>query len=116
VIAVNVTGSMPALNIAVLSAAKVLGLDVVLISSVGASMFGATDPYFTWLDIETLLNEKDILSYKSIATSLGGGRDLGRGLSKAGRDLIIEATERNNVELIQEKKHREEYPTKDGNF
>ncbi len=103
VIAVNVTGSMPALNIAVLSAAKVLGLDVVLISSVGASMFGATDPYFTWLDIETLLNEKDILSYKSIATSLGGGRDLGRGLSKAGRDLIIEATERNNVELIQEK-------------
>lgn len=103
VIAVNVTGSMPALNIAVLSAAKVLGLDVVLISSVGASMFGATDPYFTWLDIETLLNEKDILPYKSVATSLGGGRDLGRGLSKAGRDLIIEATDRNDVELVQEK-------------
>ena len=103
VIAINVTGSMPALNIAVLSAANVLGLDVVLISSVGASMFGATDPYFTWLDMETLLNEKDILHYKSVATSLGGGRDLGRGLSKAGRDLIIEAAERNNVDLIQEK-------------
>ena len=103
VIAVNVTGSMPALNIAVLSAAKVLGLDVVLISSVGASMFGATDPYFTWLDMEALLNNKDIIPYKSIAASLGGGRDLGRGLSKAGRDLIVEAIDRNNVELIQEK-------------
>ena len=103
VIAVNVTGSMPALNIAVLSAAKVLGLDVVLISSVGASMFGATDPYFTWLDMETLLNEKKLLPYKSVATSLGGGRDLGRGLSKAGRDLIIEAAVRNNIDLIQEK-------------
>jgi len=103
VIAVNVTGSMPALNIAVLSAAKVLGLEVVLISSVGASMFGATDPYFTWLDMETLLNEKNLLHYKSAATSLGGGRDLGRGLSKAGRDLIIEAAGRNDVELIQEK-------------
>jgi len=103
VIAVNVTGSMPALNIAVLSAAKVFGLDVVLISSVGASMFGATDPYFTWLDMETLLNEKGILPYKSVAASLGGGRDLGRGLSKAGRDLIIESIERNDVELIQEK-------------
>ena len=103
VIAVNVTGSMPAFNIAVLSAAKVLGLDVVLISSVGASMFGATDPYFTWLDMENLLNKKDIIPYKSVATSLGGGRDLGRGLSKAGRDLIIKAADRNDVELIQEK-------------
>ena len=102
VIAVNVTGSMPALNIAVLSAAKVVGLDVVLVSSIGASMFGATDPYFTWLDMEALLNDKDIIPYKSIAASLGGGRDLGRGLSKAGRDLIVEAIDRNNVELIQE--------------
>lgn len=102
VIAVNVTGSMPALNIAVLSAAKVLDLDVVLISSVGASMFGATDPHFTWLDMETLLNEKDIIPYKSAAASLGGGRDLGRGLSKTGRDLIIEAITRNDVHLIQE--------------
>ncbi len=103
VVAVNVTGSMPAMNIAVLSATKVLDLAVVLISSVGASMFGATDPYFTWLDMETLLNEKGIIPYKSIAASLGGGRDLGRGLSKAGRDLIVEAIKRNNVELIQEK-------------
>ena len=103
VIAVNVTGSMPALNIAVLSAAKVLDLDVIMISSVGASMFGATDPYFTWLDIEALLIEKGIIPYKSIAASLGGGRDLGRGLSKAGRDLIIDAVERNSVILIQEK-------------
>lgn len=103
VIAVNLTGSMPALNIAVLSAAKVLGLDVIMISSVGASMFGATDPYFTWLDIEALLIEKGIIPYKSIAASLGGGRDLGRGLSKAGRDLIIDAVERNSVILIQEK-------------
>jgi len=102
VIAVNVTGSMPALNIAVLSAAKVLGLDVVLISSVGASMFGATDPYFTWLDMEALLNDKNIIPYKSVAASIGGGRDLGRGLSKAGRDLIVEAIDRNNVEIIQE--------------
>lgn len=102
VVAVNWTGSMPALNIAVMSAAKVLGIELVIISSVGASMFGATDPDFTWLDMETLLYEKGVFSYKSMAASIGGGSDIGRGLSKTGRDLIIEAIKRNNVELVNE--------------
>ncbi len=101
-VAVSCTGSMPALNIAVMSAAKVLNLDLVMICSVGASMFGATDPDFTWLDMESLLYNKGIFPYKTIAASIGGGRDLGRGLSKLGRDLIIEAIERNNVELVKE--------------
>jgi poly-gamma-glutamate system protein len=101
-IAVSCTGSLPGLNIAVLCAARVLDLNVTMISSVGASMFGATDPDFTWLDIETLLNEKGIFSYKSKAASLGGGRDLGRGLNKKGRDWIEIAIERNNVKLVKE--------------
>ncbi len=101
-VAVSCTGSHPAVNIAVLSAAKVMELEVVMISSVGSSMFGATDPDFTWLDMETLLNEKGIFDYKSAATSLGGGRDLGRGLNILGRNKILEAIERNNVLLVQE--------------
>ncbi|MDN5354617.1 MAG: hypothetical protein PWQ09_1373 [Candidatus Cloacimonadota bacterium] len=101
-IAVSVTGSMPALNIAVLSAAKVLDLEVEMITSVGASMFGATDPEFTWLDMETLLREEGIFQYKSIAASMGGGRDLGRGLNRTGRELILQAIKRNKVPLVQE--------------
>jgi poly-gamma-glutamate system protein len=100
--AVSWTGSMPALNIAVMSAAKVLGIDLVIISSVGASMFGATDPDFTWLDMETLLYEQDVFPYKSVAASIGGGGDIGQGLNMAGRDLIIEAIKRNNVEIVDE--------------
>lgn len=101
-IALSCTGSYPAINIAVLSAAKVMELDVVIISSVGASMFGATDPEFTWLDIENLLIEKNIFPYKSVAASMGGGRDLGRGLNIAGREVIREAARRNNVPLVHE--------------
>ncbi|MBN2460275.1 MAG: poly-gamma-glutamate system protein, partial [Candidatus Cloacimonetes bacterium] len=63
--------------------------------------FGATDPDFTWLDMETLLNEKGIFTYKSVAASLGGGRDLGRGLNLAGRELILAAIARNNVKLVK---------------
>lgn len=99
-VAISCTGSFPALNTAVLSAAKVLELEPVIITSVGASMFGATDPDFTWLDMEEFFIEKGIFEYKSIAASIGGGRDLGRGLSKQGRDLILKNIEKNNVELV----------------
>ena len=100
-IAISCTGSFPALNIAVLSAAKVLKLDPVIISSVGASMFGATDPDFTWLDMEEFFIQKNIFEYKSIAASIGGGRDLGRGLSKNGRELIIKNINKNNIQLVR---------------
>ena len=99
---VNFTSSYPAINIAVMSAAKVMGLKLIIISSVGSSMFGMTDPDFTWLDMESFLFNKKIFPYKSIAASLGGGRDLGRGLSKEGRKAIKEAILRNNVLLIKE--------------
>lgn len=102
VIAMSCTGSFPAVNLAVMSAAKVMELNMIIISSVGASMFGATDPDFTWLDMEKLLNEKGIFNYKSIAASIGGGRDLGRGLNQTGRELIIESIKRNEVQLVQE--------------
>jgi poly-gamma-glutamate system protein len=102
-VAVSCTGSFPGINLAVMSAAMVLNLDLIMISSVGASMFGATDTIFTWLDIESLLNEKEIFPYKSVAASLGGGRDLGRSLSKYGRELIEEAIKRNDVQLVHEK-------------
>ena len=102
-IAVSCTGSFPALNIAVLSAAKVLELEPIIISSVGASMFGATDPEFTWLDMEEFFIQQNIFEYKSIAASLGGGRDLGRGLSKNGRELIIENINKHNIQFVQTK-------------
>lgn len=101
-IAVNLTASYPALNIAVYSAAKVLGLKLTVISSVGSSMFGMTDPNFTWLDLENYLYKKKIFPYKSIAASIGGGRDLGRGLASNGRKAIIQAVNRNNIFLIKE--------------
>jgi poly-gamma-glutamate system protein len=102
-IAVSCTSSYPAINIAVYAAAAVLQLEVVATNSVGASMFGATDPEFTWLDMETMLYERGVLPYKSVAASIGGGRDLGRGLNQLGRDMILMAIDRNNVQLVQGK-------------
>ena len=99
-VAIGMTGSLPGLNLAVLSACKVVGCEPIIITSVGASMFGATDPDFTWLDMESCLKQRGILPFRSLAASLGGGGDVGRGLSPAGRDLLVGAIARNRVHLI----------------
>jgi poly-gamma-glutamate system protein len=102
VVAAGLTGSFPGLNISFLAAAEVLGLRVIAITSVGASNWGANDPDFTWLDMETLLLDKKLISNHSVAASIGGGLDRGRGLSPYGRELILKSIARNNVQLIQE--------------
>ena len=102
-VAVGMSGSFPGLNISVLSALQTLSLNPIIIISVGSSNFGANDPYFTWLDMETLLKKSNIFNSKSVAASMGGGFDVGRGLSPQGRELIKKAIKRNEVEYIHEK-------------
>ena len=102
VVAVAFTGSFPGLNVAVHSALQTLKLKPIIISSVGASNWGANDPYYTWLDMERVLFNAGIFKNKSIAASIGGGLDRGRGLSPEGRQLIVEAISRNKVEFINE--------------
>ncbi|HSD63171.1 MAG TPA: poly-gamma-glutamate system protein [Ignavibacteriaceae bacterium] len=101
-VAVSFTGSFPALNIAVHAAIQTLKLKPVIISSVGASNWGANDPYFTWLDMEKYLYDAGIFKNKSIAASMGGGLDKGRGLSPEGRNLIKASVERTGIEFINE--------------
>ncbi len=101
-VAVAFTGSFPGLNIAVIAALEALRLNPVIITSVGSSNFGANDPYFTWLDMETILYNANIFHSRSVAASIGGGSDIGRGLSPEGRELIKNAIERNQVEFIYE--------------
>ena len=99
-VAVAVSGSFPGLNIAVYAALEALELAPVVITSVGASMWGANDPAFTWLDMERLFFEERIFHVHSVAASLGGGDDMGRGLSPDGRQLLFDAIERSEVPLL----------------
>jgi len=99
-VAVGMTGSLPGLNLAVLGACRAIGASPVIITSAGASMFGATDPEFTWLDMESVLVEKRVWPFRSVAASLGGGGDAGRGLSPSGRDLLRQAIDRNHAVFL----------------
>ncbi|KPJ48415.1 MAG: hypothetical protein AMJ41_04945 [candidate division Zixibacteria bacterium DG_27] len=101
VVAICLTGSFPALNIACLAACKAMDLTPLIITSVGSSTWGANRPELTWLDLETILNRRGVLPYQSVAASMGGGNDRGRGLSPEGRELVMEAIRRNQVEVIE---------------
>jgi poly-gamma-glutamate system protein len=100
-ISIALTGSLPGLNISCLSACQIMGLNPIIITSVGASTWGANEPEYTWLDMEKLIFDQGFISFRSIAASIGGGSDNGRGLSPEGRNLIIDAIERNGVRLIK---------------
>ena len=102
IVAVAFTGSLPGLNLAVMAAIETLELKPIIITSVGASNYGANDPYFTWLDMEQILFKNGVFKSKSVAASIGGGLDRGRGLSPEGRSLILKAIERNGIEVINE--------------
>jgi poly-gamma-glutamate system protein len=102
VVAAAFTGSFPSLNMAALGAMDAMRLEPIIITSVGASSFGANDPEFTWLDMEKLLVDQGLTRHRSVAASMGGGEDLGRGLSPRGRELILNAIRRSGVTLIHE--------------
>jgi poly-gamma-glutamate system protein len=99
-VAIGMTGSLPGLNLAVLSACRAIGAEPVVVTSVGSSMFGATDPEMTWLDMEAVVAGKGLWPYRSLAASLGGGGDVGRGLSPAGRQILADAIERSGARLL----------------
>jgi len=99
-VAIGMTGSLPGMNLAVCSACRAIGAEPIVITSVGSSMFGANDPGLTWLDMEAVLAQKGVWTFRSAAASLGGGGDVGRGLSPAGRQLVLDAIERNGVRFL----------------
>ena len=102
-IAVMLSGSMPGANIAALTAIHILNLHPVIITSVGASWWGANHPDFTWLDMERVLYDEGIFPFKSTAASTGGSDDQGGlRISSIGRQLIADAINRNEVIYISE--------------
>ena len=103
-VAVLVTGSMPGANIAVLTALKSLGVFPVTITSVGASQWGANQIDFTWLDMEKILYDNNLIPNRSIAASIGGRNDMGRLLSPAGRNIIMNNIVKHQLPLIKKTK------------
>ncbi len=99
-VAVQETGSYPALDIAMLSAIKTLKLKPLIIFSAGASQFGANRPGFTWPDIYRNLVERGIFDFDVLGITLGGSHDNGYGMTPGAILKLNDAIKRNNFKVI----------------
>jgi poly-gamma-glutamate system protein len=84
VVAASFSGSFPGLNLAVMCATQSLGADLLAVSSVTASTWGANQPGFTWPEIEQRLVAGGLLRRASLAVSPGGDDDRGPTLEPDG--------------------------------
>lgn len=88
VVAVGASSSFPALVVATLAAARTMGVDPLVISSLGASEWGANIPEFSWLEMEACLRTSGTIDVVPIARSVGGENDDGSDMDPLGRSLL----------------------------
>jgi poly-gamma-glutamate system protein len=106
------SGSFPSLVISTLAAIQTLGAKVILISSLGASSYGANDPNATWIDMEKWLRENGGLKYRSSIVTLGAENDNGLGLQDDGIVILEQAALRCGVTLFRPETYVQSLNTK----
>jgi poly-gamma-glutamate system protein len=99
-VGVGYSGSFPGINVNVLAAMEALKLKPIIISSAASSKWGANLPEFLWLDMEKTLNERGIITARSIAGSIGGIEDKGLGMTKKGRTILEEAITKAGIKFV----------------
>jgi poly-gamma-glutamate system protein len=99
-IAVNFSGSFPALNIATMCAIEKMNLEPIIISSIGSSTHGANDPELTYLDMENYLFNEKLITNKSAYFSIGGMDDIGKEMNPVIKENIIERLQGYGYKLI----------------
>jgi len=89
------------MNVALCAAIETMELEPIVIASAASSQYGANLPNLLWLDMERLLHERGVISFRSSAASIGGYEDRGLGMSASSREWMRGAIARNGLELLE---------------
>jgi len=106
-VAVTVSGSFPALNLAVYSALEALDARPIIIASGSSSQWGANIPGMLWLDMERELRNAGVFQLEPIAASIGGVEDRGIDLSDEGRGIIERSIDRAGISPLRPGSYQE---------
>ncbi len=98
-VALSLSGSFPALNLAVQAAVEVLDLHAVIMVSLGASSWGANQPEMTWLDMAALLKEEGKITREIDVVTLGGSGDHGGGIPEEGLKILRRKISSSGIEF-----------------
>jgi poly-gamma-glutamate system protein len=99
-VAVAVSGSFPALNLAAYAAMEQLGVKPIIIVSGSASQWGANVPGLTWIDMARELRKAELITSKEAVGSLGGAEDRGIGVSERGKEIIHAAIKKAKLKFL----------------
>jgi poly-gamma-glutamate system protein len=99
-VAVLVSASFPALAVATLAALHELGVTPLVMSSLGASSYGANVKGGTWLDWESWIRTAGIMDVRSVLVTPGGEQDAAIGLQEEGLVWLREAARRNGADMM----------------
>jgi poly-gamma-glutamate system protein len=102
-VVIILSGSFVGGNVAAIGAAEALGLRPVVIVSLSASMWGANDPEFNWLDMAALLRERGVIRARTSAAVLGGDGSVGGGMDSAGIAALHASAARDGVPIAEER-------------
>jgi len=100
-VVIIVSGSFVGGNIAAIAAAETLSLPPVVIASLSASMWGATDLEFNWLDIASVLRARGVIRTHIAAAVLGGDGAIGGSMDAAGVAALRASAARDGVPVIE---------------
>ncbi len=101
-VAVGASSSFPALVVATLAAAEALGVEPLVISSLGASEWGANIPGFGWLQMEECLRRAGLLASVPLARAIGGEADVGLDMDPLGRAGLASAIAAGDAPFLEE--------------
>ncbi len=99
VVMVASSGSFPGLAVSTLAALQVLNQRVVLLTSAGASSFGANQPEMTLLDMEHLLQLYGGLRFMPELVTYGCDNDNGEGFYEGGKEAVDSSARRNALTI-----------------
>jgi poly-gamma-glutamate system protein len=100
-VVIVLSGSFVGANVATLAAVETLGLKPIVIVSLSASMWGANDPQFNWLDMAALLRERGVIRARTTAAVLGGDGAVGGGIEADSIALLRASAARDGVPIIE---------------
>lgn len=97
------SGSFPSMNIAVICAAQAMGLEVIPITSVGASTYGANNPEISFPEMLHRLYKDGLVYTDSKFVTLGGDYDIGVNMDEELLGEIIKRLEDIGATIYKEK-------------
>jgi len=99
-VAIYSSASFPGLLLNSIAAAESMELDLQLLVSLGASTWGANQPYRPWPVLAAELRRSGFIHKRADYYTLGGGAELGHGMAPEGEALLRVAAHEAGVELL----------------